>query len=132
MRARVQAPCILAVQRELELALAVAVVRVADRRPPPAVPDDHVAGAVLAVRDMALELRVLERVVLGVHREPLLVRIEARAARHRPALEHAVELEPQVVVQATRSMTLDHEDAARRRNGAAVGLGRATKLRLRR
>ena len=49
-----------------------------------AVPDRHRARAVLALRDLALELEVLERVVLGVHREPVLVRVVRDAARKRP------------------------------------------------
>src|SRR5262249_51016250 len=73
---------------------------------------DHGAAAVLALRDVALELEVLHRVVFGLHREPLFVGDEARPVRHRPALEHAVELEPQVIVQAPRSVHLHHEFAA--------------------
>ena len=50
-----------------------------------AVPDLDRARAVLALRDLALELRVLERVVLDVDGEVLLARLERHALRHRPA-----------------------------------------------
>ena len=57
-----------------------------------AVPDRHRPRAVLALRDLTLELEVLERVVLGVHREPVLVgvcRDSARAAPRRRACRRA-------------------------------------------
>ena len=52
-----------------------------------AIPDDHRARAVVALRDPALEVRVLERVILDVHREPLIGRDSAtgRSARPRSA-----------------------------------------------
>ncbi|MGY4642513.1 hypothetical protein ACVW07_000346 [Cellulomonas sp. URHB0016] len=81
------------------------------RLPGPAVPDDDVAPAVLARRDDALEVLVLERMVLDMDRHPSHVRVERRAARHRPADEHAVDLEAQVVVQPPGTMALDHEPA---------------------
>ena len=37
---------------------------------------------------------------------------QARAARHRPALHHAVELEPEIVMQARRRVLLDDEVVA--------------------
>ena len=74
-----------------------------------AVPDLHRAGAVLARRDLALEVAVLERMVLHVHREVALSAPERDSLRHSPARERAVPLEPEVVVEATRVMPLDHE-----------------------
>ena len=59
--------------------------------------------------------------VLDVNGEPLVVRIEARAARHGPAFHDAIELKPQIVMQATRGVLLDDVSKA-----AAAGLcGRA-------
>ena len=85
----------------------------ADRvgRPGAAIPDHHGAAAVLALRDGALELVVFDRMILDVDREPLLARNKARPARHRPAHHHAVEFEPQVVMQPRRVVLLD--DVAR-------------------
>src|SRR5262245_26947890 len=85
---------------------------IAVRIPLAAVPDQHSAAAVLSLRDGSLEFVVLDRVVLHLDRETLLARHEARAARHGPALHHAVELEPQVVMQPARRMLLDDERIA--------------------
>ena len=107
---------LLARQLELEMALRVGGVRVAERRPGSAVPDQHRAGTVLLRRDHTFELPVFERVVLDVHCEALVVGVEARALGHRPAQQHAVELEPEVVVQAGGRVLLDDE---RQPGGAA-------------
>ena len=63
--------------------------------------------------DDAFEAAVLERMVLDLHREPLVRRIEARPLGHRPALQHAVELQPEVVVQMAGGVLLDDERQAR-------------------
>ena len=49
------------------------------------VPHDDVATAVLALRDDALEVEVLDRVVLDVHRELARLRVQRRALRARPS-----------------------------------------------
>ena len=81
----------------------------------PAIPDLDGAGAVLSGRDRALEVAVLERVILHVHREVPLTASERDSLRHRPARERAVALEPKVVVQAPRIVSLDHESGFRAR-----------------
>src|SRR5918996_3334993 len=83
-----------------------------------AVPDAHRPGAVLALRDIALELEVLERVVLGADRQAVLVGMGGDAPRERPRGQHALVFQGQVPVQPPRVMLLDHEPAA-------GGLGRA-------
>src|SRR5690606_594104 len=55
-----------AVQLEVELAVAEAALRVAERLPVAAVPDHHRSRAVLGLRDLAFERAVLERMVLGL------------------------------------------------------------------
>src|SRR5262245_66679560 len=82
---------------------------IAVRIPLAAVPDQHSAAAVLSLRDGSLEFVVLDRVILHLDRETLLARNQARAARHGPALHHAIELEPQVVMQPARRMLLNDE-----------------------
>src|SRR5207247_7009893 len=57
----------------------------------------------------ALEGAVLERMILDVHGEALVGGIEAGTLGHRPALEDAFELEPEVVVQPARRVLLDDE-----------------------
>ena len=87
------------------------------------VPDAHRAGAVGALRDVALELQVLERVVLRVDSEPVLLRRRRDPVRDRPRGGDTVVLEPQIPVQ-TRRMVLLH-DEPRRAPPGAVPRGRA-------
>src|SRR5262249_2388869 len=56
---------------------------------------------------------------------PLVTNRKTRPARHRPALEHAVELEAQIVMGAPRRMLLHDKLQARR-----LGLPFALALRL--
>ena len=75
-----------------------------------AVPDLDRARAVVALRDLAGERRVVERVILDVHRERALAGLERHALRHGPRGERAVPLEPEVVVEAPRVVALHDED----------------------
>ena len=84
-----------------------------------AVPDLDRAGAVLARRDLALEVAVVERVVLDVHGEVPLAGLERHALRHGPARERAVPLEPEVVVEPAGVVALDHEERRARPSRAA-------------
>ena len=78
-----------------------------------------------------MELEVLERVVLGAHGQPVLVRVLRDAARQRPGGERALVLEPQVPVEAARVVLLDHEAGRRRSSsrGAPFGSGVFSKSR---
>ena len=76
----------------------------------PAVPDLDRAGAVLAGRDLAVELRVLERVILDVDGQRPGAGLERHALRHRPGEQHAGALEAEVVVEPAGVVPLDHED----------------------
>jgi hypothetical protein len=69
-----------------------------------------VAGAILAFGDVALEVGVGNRVVLRLDGEPLDRRVGRRLLRDRPALEDAIDLEAQVVVEARGVVLLDDED----------------------
>ena len=91
------------------------------RGPRAPVPDDDVAAAVLALADHALEVEVLDRVVLDVDGEALGARVERRALGHGPRHEDAVHLEAEVVVQAGGPVALHHEATLARRR---VGGGR--------
>ena len=78
--------------------------------PRAAIPDDHVAGAVLPFRDDALEVDVVERVVLDVHSEMARRGIECQTFGNGPADQDAIDLEAEVIVEAPRSVTL-HDEA---------------------
>ena len=96
------------------------------------VPDRHAAAAVLARRDLAGELQVLDRVVLGAHGQPHRVRLGGQALGHRPRRQHAVALEPHVPVQAAGVVLLHHEAVvgAGRRIGLGDGLRGARRVAL--
>src|SRR5439155_1307095 len=64
--------------------------------------------------------RVLEGMVLDVHGEPLFVRAHRRPLGHGPALQHAVDLQAQIVVEPPRRVLVDDEPAA-------TGLARAAE-----
>src|SRR5262249_55240949 len=100
---------LLAVQGESEMTFLVARMRVALRVPAAAVPNHDGAAAILSLRDGSLECVVFDRMIFHVDRKPLLVRNEARAAGDRPALHHAVDLDPQGVVPTPRGVLLDDE-----------------------
>src|SRR5262245_7125109 len=87
-------------------------MRITLGRPAAAIPDDDATRTVFAVRDLALEFGVIERVILGAHGEPLVGRQQAWAARDGPALQHAIQLEPQVVVQSARVVLVHDEQVA--------------------
>ena len=122
---------LLAVQLELQLAGRDGGRGVEGRRlrlPGAPVPDDDVARAVLLRGDDALEVEILDGVVLDVDRHPAHVRVEGRALGDRPRHEDATDLEPEVVVETGGPVPLDDESPAPGRS--AVG-GRA-RGRLRR
>ena len=78
-----------------------------------------------------LKVGVGERVVLDPDRQPLHRRVERRLVRHRPALEHAVGLQPEVVVQPGGVVLLDDEDrllVGLARAGAGSGVARKSRF----
>ena len=93
-----------------------------------AIPEVDVPGAVLAARDVALEVGVLHRVVLDVHRQRALARAQRHAARQRPAQQHAVALEPQVVVQPRGPNGAARRRSDRRTSCLGDGLQRLGRL----
>src|SRR5206468_2276355 len=72
---------LLAAHLELDRALAEGSL---EELPRADVPDHHGAAAVFTRGDDALEARVLDRVVLDLHREPFDRGIERWPLRHRP------------------------------------------------
>ena len=122
----------LAVQDDVDVAVLDRFDRVlaADRFPLALVPQHDGAAAIFPRRDRPLERRVGHRMVFGAHREPFVVGIGAGTARHRPAFEHAVHLEPEIPVQAGGVVLLDHEEMARLDAALALGLARLLEIAL--
>ena len=83
------------------------------------VPDLDRPRAVLALRDLALELEVLERVVLRPHRQAVLLRVVRDPVGDRPGRERAVALEAEVPVESAGAVLVDYEP----RRGAALPAG---------
>src|SRR4029077_4795077 len=103
---------LLAVHLDMELTVGDRFHRVVclDRLVRAPVPDDNLAPAAFTARDPAFEVEVLDRMILDVHAESFHRWVERRTLRDRPTYEHAIHLEPEVVVQAPRAMTL-HDEA---------------------
>ena len=102
----------------------------------PVVPHDDGAGTVVVLRDDALEVGVLERVVLDVDGQALDLGPERRALGDCPALEHPGHLQAEVVVEAPGGVLLDDEEAAASpaghpRRAPGCGRGRASAGRRR-
>src|SRR5207249_9509909 len=117
---------------ELELAPLDVFARrpVPERAEPTAVPDDRRPRAVAALGDHTLEVGVLEGMVLDVDGQALLAVADRRALGHRPAREHAVDLEPQIVMEPPRRVLVDDEQVAVGRPAVAERLGRARRVAL--
>src|SRR5689334_1478632 len=71
-------------QLEQELSLLQPLAPIFERDPFAAVPDDHAPGAIVPLRDDALEVAVLEGVIFDLHREALVVHVVRRALRDGP------------------------------------------------
>jgi hypothetical protein len=80
----------LAVQRDVEMTFLQSEPRVECRFPASSIPYNHCAAAILALRDVALEIEILHRVIFGAHGEALLACDEARPFGDGPTLERTV------------------------------------------
>ena len=96
-----------------------------------AVPDHDTAGAVLALGNFAFEAAVVEGMILHLYGEAAVFGVQARFLRHCPAFQHAVVLEPEVVVQPRRVVPLhDVLQAAPARVPCAFRFWRAREIAL--
>ena len=73
------------------------------------IPDRHSAAPVLALRDVTLEGRVLQGMVLGVHGQVVLFRRLGKALGEGPRGQHAVAFETEIPMEAPRVVLLNHE-----------------------
>ena len=74
-----------------------------------AVPNDYLAGTVVALGNDALEIAVLDRMVFDHHGKPLVGRIERRPLGYGPRAQHAFHLEAEVVMQPGGRVLLHDE-----------------------
>ncbi len=94
------------------------------------VPDHDGAAAVFVLRDGALELGVIEGMVLGAHGQALGRGVEGRPLGHGPGQQHAVALQAQVVVQPAGVVLLDDVQVALAPCLAGLRLGRPVQTPL--
>src|SRR5262249_17770601 len=97
------------VELELEIATPqhLARGRVTVRHPIAAIPELHRTATVLPLRDSALEVAIVQRVVLDLDCEAPRVRIERWTLGHCPGLEDAIEFQAQVIMQPRGGVLLD-------------------------
>src|SRR5690606_20266173 len=103
--------------------------RIAHGAPGALVPDNDRATAILPLGDLALEAVVADGMVLDMDGQGLHRRVERWPLGHGPAEHHAIEFEPEVVMQVRGPVLLDDElqGLAPGREGAR-GLGRLAKV----
>ena len=97
---------------------------------PAAIPHDDRACAVVVRGNHSLEIGILYGVVLHMNREALLLRPDRRALRDRPALQHPIDLEPQIVMGMPGRVLLDHEQGTASPPAPAEWLRRPLRVAL--
>jgi hypothetical protein len=119
-------------QDERQIAAGQIAVGIADRLPGPLIPKHDGAAAILALRNGPFEGPIIQRMILDMHRKTLVLGIEAGAARHRPTLENAAQLQTKIVMKPGRRVLLDQIGMTRYFAGLlAGGLARFGKVALR-
>lgn len=89
-----------AFELEAQMAFLITALRVFQRLPYAAIPHHHLAGTVLMRRNHAFKIAVGQRMVFYMHGQTFYARIKAGAFGHGPAFEHAIQFQPEVVMQA--------------------------------
>src|SRR5262249_27971322 len=74
-----------------------------------AIPYHHRASSIMTVGDHSLKAGVFDRMILCHHSEPLVRWIERRSFGNRPAQQHSIALQPEVIVEARGSVLLYNE-----------------------
>src|SRR6185369_15210291 len=99
----------LAAEGEMEMTFLNGLARVLARLrlPSAAVPQHHRAATIFSPGNDALELAIIEWMILGPNRKALVVGIERRPLGHGPALQHPIQFKAEVPVQPRRIMLLD-------------------------
>ena len=102
----------LAFHDELQLALTQCLADLFEpllRGPIASVPEHHGAAAILPFRDCALEIAVVEGVILDLHGQTPIARVKRWPLGDRPGLEDPVIFEAQIKMQMAGRVLLDDE-----------------------
>jgi hypothetical protein len=102
-----------AFESELKIALCQRLLRtpLSLRLPIATVPEHDRAAAVLPLRTRPFEVAIIKRVILDLDGEAFVMWIERWTSGHSPGFEDAIQLQPQIVVQAPSIVLLDDEAA---------------------
>ena len=84
-----------------------------ERLPRAYIPHHHRARAIVAFGNRAFKVEVRNRMILHLHGQAFVGRIERRAFGHRPGLEHAFHLQAEVIVQPSGPVLLHHKTVLR-------------------
>jgi hypothetical protein len=98
--------------------------------PPPAIPHNHCAAAILALGDVPLEVEILHRVVFGANGKALFTHDQARPLGDGPAFQRAAVFEPQIIMHTPRIVLLDNELPAFTLAAFGLGFGGPAKIAL--
>ncbi len=122
----------LAVQDEMQMPFLQCLARVlaGDRLPGAVIPQHHRPAAIFLFGNRTLEIAISERVILGPHRQPLVLGIETWPLRHRPAFQDTVQLQPEIIMEAGGVMLLDDEALPTRPPALPLGLARLAEIAL--
>ena len=74
------------------------------------VPDDDGPGAVIAFGDNPFKILIVEGVIFHLYGQPFLGRVQGRPFGHRPALQHALQFQPEIVVQGPGRVFMHHKN----------------------
>ena len=117
MRTKTNPPCSRSPSRvnlKSPFASACSGVLVPVRLPITAVPQHDRAAAILTLGNRPFEVAVIERMIFDLDRKPLVMGIERRPFGDSPGFENAIQLEPQIVVEAGGVVLLNDESATGR------------------
>ncbi len=101
------------VKPKLEFAFLIVAVGVIEWLPETEVPHHDRAAAILAFGNHAFKLEIFEWMVFDVDGKSLLGWVEAGSLGDGPTLEHAVQLQTEIVVQSPGLMLLHDESPLR-------------------
>ncbi len=113
MREHEAAVELLTVQRKFEVALLEHLVGIAAHRFPCAhVPNHDCPCAVVAFGDSAFEIEVGNRMILHLHGQAFVCRIERGAFGNGPGFQHAIHFQAEIIVKTGCPMLLYYEAMA--------------------